>query len=281
MERAVYAFQRLKPFWGDRPVSVVNQQTLRDYEEYRVEFHERRFPNREPISDNTIIRELGVLRAALSSAYRGKLINQEVFIDLPPQSYSEITFFTCKEAVGLLFFAKRAARAKDYLPIFLAIGFLTGRRKSSILELRWEDINLETGIIRWQREGAIETNKRRPVGALPKRLKRILTEHRKKHPDDEYVVSYNGKQIKDIKKSFGDAVHLLRRHLSEKTSTEYDQVLTRAYTHMMRHSCATWLMQKGTDKRETCQFLGMTEDTLDRRYWSHHPDYQKGPANAF
>lgn len=281
VERSDFASLRLNGFWGDRPVSIINSQTQHDYEAYRFNLHEQCFPNKEPLSENTVRRELVVLRAALHRAYRAKFFDQEVFIELPTEKMNDVSYFSCREAMGLIYFSKRMPRAKQYLPIFLAIGFLTGRRKTAILELRWGDINFDGGFIVWQLEGAVKTNKKRPKGALPPRLRQILLKHRVHYPDDEYVVSYNGVPMKDIKKSFGDVVNDYRAHIFRTSSSDTKRVLTKAYPHMMRHSCATWLMQKGADKRESCQFLGMTEDTLERRYWHHHPDFQRGPANMF
>jgi integrase len=50
--------------------------------------------------------------------------------------------------------------------------------------------------------------------------------------------------------------------------------------HTLRHTCATWLMQKGAPKWDACGFLGMTLETLEKNYGHHHPDHQRGAADA-
>ena len=50
--------------------------------------------------------------------------------------------------------------------------------------------------------------------------------------------------------------------------------------HIMRHSRATWLMQRGIDMFEAAGHLGMSVETLNRVYGHHHPDYQKAAAEV-
>ena len=44
--------------------------------------------------------------------------------------------------------------------------------------------------------------------------------------------------------------------------------------HILRHTCATWLMQSGVDLWDAEGFLGMTVKQLEETYGHHHPDYQ-------
>ena len=50
--------------------------------------------------------------------------------------------------------------------------------------------------------------------------------------------------------------------------------------HILRHTCATWLMQKGVDLWDAAGFLGMTVQQLEATYGHHHPDYQQEAAEA-
>jgi integrase len=50
---------------------------------------------------------------------------------------------------------------------------------------------------------------------------------------------------------------------------------------MLRHACATWLIQSGGNMWEIADFLGMTVEMLEERYGHHHHlDYQAGAVNA-
>jgi integrase len=50
--------------------------------------------------------------------------------------------------------------------------------------------------------------------------------------------------------------------------------------HRLRHTAATWMMQAGVDPWVAAGFLGMTMDTLLRRYGHHHPNYMKTASEA-
>ena len=57
--------------------------------------------------------------------------------------------------------------------------------------------------------------------------------------------------------------------------------MTLAMTAGVRYTAATWQMQAGTDPWQVAEYLGMTLETLLEQYGHHHPDYLKGPREAF
>ncbi len=50
--------------------------------------------------------------------------------------------------------------------------------------------------------------------------------------------------------------------------------------HILRHTCATWLMQNGANLWDAAGFLGMTVQQLEEGYGHHHPDYQEDAVAA-
>jgi integrase len=54
----------------------------------------------------------------------------------------------------------------------------------------------------------------------------------------------------------------------------------RVTPHTLRHTAATWLMQRGVPIWQAAGFLGMSAEMLERTYGHHHPDYLKGAADA-
>ena len=50
--------------------------------------------------------------------------------------------------------------------------------------------------------------------------------------------------------------------------------------HTLRHTAATWLMQRGVPIWEAAGFLGMSPEVLQDTYGHHHPDYLQGAASA-
>ena len=79
-----------------------------------------------------------------------------------------------------------------------------------------------------------------------------------------YVLHVNGARIGDVKKGFAAACKRAGLHA--------------VTPHTLRHTCATWLMQAGTDLWQASGFLSMSMETLQRVYGHHHPDYQREAA---
>jgi integrase len=48
----------------------------------------------------------------------------------------------------------------------------------------------------------------------------------------------------------------------------------------LRHTAATWLMERGVAVWEAAGFLGMSAEVLLGTYGHHHPDFLHGAANA-
>jgi integrase len=166
--------------------------------------------------------------------------------------------------VAALIRAARTPQARLYMPLFILIAVYTGRRKEAILSLRWPQVNLEARTINFDVAGRKRTNKKRGIIPIPPRLLPHLVRARKRGNDLGFVLHINGERIGDIKKGFAAAC--------ERAKIE------RASPHTLKHTCATWLMQSGTDLWQAAGFLATSVETIQRVYGHHHPDYQRAAA---
>ena len=214
-------------------------------------------------------RELGVLRAAVNYACKRKRLTlmEAVGFELPEAPPSRERWLSRSEAAALLGAALREPRVRLYLPLFILIGLYTGQRKEALLSLRWSQIDLESGRMDFNSPDDRRTKKRRSRIPIPPRLMPHLRRARTRGTDLGFVIHDNGKKIGDIKKSFASACR--RAALADVT------------THVLRHTCATWLMQRGVAKWEAAGFLAMTQQTLERVYGHHHPEHLHNAATAF
>lgn len=188
----------------------------------------------------TARRELGVLRAAINYAHRCGRLTRPVAVELPNRPEPRDRWLTRAEAARIIR-AARTPQARPYLPLFILIGLYTGRRKEAILSLRWPQ-----------------------VVPIPPRLLPHLGRAQRRGSELGYVLHINGRRMGDIKKGFAAACQ--RAGVQAVTP------------HTLRHTCATWLMQAGTDPWQTSGFLSMSMETLQRVYGHHHPDYQRQAA---
>jgi len=86
-------------------------------------------------------------------------------------------------------------------------------------------------------------------------------------PYHNSFVELNGKPVSSVKRGFRSAVRLAG--LPGKVTP-----------HTLRHTAATWLMQRGVSIWEAAGFLGMSPQVLQETYGHHHPDYLQGAATA-
>jgi integrase len=104
------------------------------------------------------------------------------------------------------------------------------------------------------------TNKRQPPVPIPPRLLAHLRRWHRVAPDAKHFVEFNGQPVASVKTAFKTAVRLAG--------------LERGITpHTLRHTAATWLMQRGADPWQAAGYLGMSLDVLLNTYGHHHPDY--------
>jgi integrase len=221
----------LTDFFEGNTVADVTPQTCSRYVEKRGR------------SKGTVRRELGVLRAAINYAYKSGKVTRPVAVELPERPEPRDRWLTRTEAASLVR-AARTPNARLYLPLFILLGLYTGRRKETILSLRWPQVDLDAGRIDFEIAGRRRTNKKRGVIQIPPRLLPHLSRARRRGTDLGYVLHINGERIKDIKKGFAAAC---ARAGLEGVSP-----------HTLRHTAATWLMQGGTDLWQASGFLSMS-----------------------
>lgn len=236
-------------FWGDKLVSDINAINCRDYA-----------ATRSSASANV---ELRLLKAAIHHwhAEHGPLaiIPKVVVPQSPPRRER---FLSRSEAAALLC----AARRVTHLRRFILLGLHTGSRPGVIYDLQWSQIDLDTGLMLRRRHGHVGAkNKKAP----PVRLGRKILSHLRRWSKIDagrqtYVVHYNGTKIKDAP------------HASWDRAVSNARLQGKVTPHTLRHTRATWLMQKKADKWMVAGHLGMSVRTLESVYGHHHPDYSGG-----
>jgi integrase len=167
------------------------------------------------------------------------------------------------------------ATAQHIAQFFLA-GLYTGTRAGAIcgavldkptIGQSW--IDLENGIFYRQAIGRRKKkNKQQTPVRLPPRLLAHLRRWKRKKISIRFLIEWNGEPVKRINKAFRSVC---------RAAGFGDDVIP----HTLRHTCATWLAQRGVPTWEAAGFLGMTEQTFIDVYGHHHPDHQKNAVNAF
>jgi integrase len=260
--------QRLGKFFAGKMLADINGPICRAYAEQS--------------STDTVARaDLVALQAAINHHHREGLHDRVIKVWKPYRRPPRDRWLTRHEAAQMLWTAYRTKEVKfgkitdrhprRHLARFLLVGLYTGSRADVIASASFERepgrpyIDLATGMFYRRPEGVAETKKRRPPVRLPKRL---LAHMRRWYClGARYPVEIGNKPIKRIRFAF------------QWTAEELG--LSRVTPHTLRHTCATWLMQRGADLWEAANFLGMSVQMLEKNYGHHHPDHVSTVHKAF
>jgi integrase len=195
-------------------------------------------------------RELEDLRAAINHHRREGLCSEIVSVVLPPRANARERWLTRSEAARLLWAAWRARQVmRDkatlravgrHVARFILVGLYTGTRSAAICgaalmpTVGRGHVDLEQGVFYRRAIGRRHTKKRQPPVKLPPRLLAHMRRWAVHGFARRAVVEWNGKPVDSVRKGFAAAV--------EAAGLGADVT-----PHILRHTCATWLMQGGVN----------------------------------
>mgnify|MGYP003764372423 CR=1 FL=1 len=259
---AIKCFERLLPFWGEYKLTDVRKSASLEYLAYRKnEFIKWQksgaYETRRELSNETVRRELEQLQAAIRYAHKDNLISMYPSVWKPKKSPAKNRWLRSKEAAKLLGEARKMPSASEYLPLFILLALYTGARSEAVLTLKWSQIDFASEVIDF-RVSQRSSNKGRAVVPIPRRLLRELTTAYSNRLSQVYVLQRdcaNDEPIKSVKNSFGTACQ--RAGLEDVTP------------HTLRHTAASWLVQKGVPIYEVARYLGHSSVAMVEKTYGH------------
>lgn len=246
-ERGDYAWQHLKPvFSGLRPDQVTRART-RAYSARRRD---------QDAADGTIAKELSTLRAAL--LWRDR--NTPAVVELPATPPPRDRYLTREEYARLRLSAKKSGL---HLYLFVVLGLSTAGRKEALLDLTWDRVDFQRGLIRLATDGR---GKGRATVPMTRHARRVLgLAYRSR--ETNFVIEYAGRRVKSVKRGFASAVE--RAGLEDVTP------------HVLRHTAAVWMAEAGVSMPEIAQYLGHADDRITQRVYARFsPAFLAGAARA-
>jgi integrase len=172
---------------------------------------------------------------------------------------------------------REAARTTPHLHLFVVLAYTTAGRKSAILELTWDRVDFERGLIQLSRTvlSPIEmaksevprNNKRRALVPMTETARKALLQAKAAALTD-HVIEYAGDPVAEIKKAFRRAVE--RAGLPAVVSP-----------HALRHTAAVHMAESGVPMAEIAQFLGHTSEAIMFKIYARFsPTYLRKAADA-
>jgi integrase len=280
----------LIPALGHVKLARLTQQTIQAY--YATAQTSGRIdgqgkPTGAPLSPTTIARHHAVLHNALEYAVKLGYVGRNVAdqASAPRPNHIEIQTWTADEVRRFL----DAARDNRYYVLYLT-AIVTGARQGELLGLRWEDVNLATGVttIRQTLEKAGTT----PIFGTPKTsrcaivipdiLIAALRAWKAKQNEERLLLGPEYRDYGLIFTSPGGgpifARNLTGRDFARLTAAAGVRVIR---WHDLRHTTATLLLGAGTHMKIVSEMLGHSGVQITMDTYSHvSPGMQKSAADA-
>jgi integrase len=276
------AIGKLVEFFGDKTLATITSVTCNAYVRWRTQqVNARAKQNGKPIKESTARRELVVLGAALRWCWKEGKIDRLIPISLPPQPGPRQRHLNRSEVAALLAGAlgwdrlgvRHRTKINRHLARFILIALYTGTRHDAILRLRWVPntdggwIDLASGIMYRRASGAVDKGKRRPPVPITPRLLPHLRRWRRS--TTTHVIEYAGRPINS------------KERRAWRTARELAGLGADVTPHVLRHTCATMLLQLGVTVYDVAGVLGASEDVIRRTYGHHAHDHLRHAVAAF
>ena len=239
-----YQLQRLLDRFGDLNLSDITHAVMRDWVDECL----------TKAKPATVLRELTTLRAILNKAHREELLAQVPAFPRIKVEPGRCRWLTVEEERRLLL------AAKPHLRALIAFAVDTGGRKSELLKLDWQNVDLDRGFVTFRKTKNGEDRSVR----LTDRAKQVLSDLAPQVCGP--VFTYRGQGIKDVKTSFGRAC--------KRAEIEDFRF------HDLRHTFASRLVQQGVSLYEVMHLTGHKSFEMVQRYAHLAPDFQERAIGA-
>lgn len=220
------------------------------------------------VGDSTIRTELTYLAVALKFAVDMELIPARPRIWRPPQarprSQQIDDYHLSRSEVSILLVEAR--EQWPHLWLWMKVALATAGRPLHILQLEWERVDFHKRFINLDDPKRDRTTKGRARVPMNQEVMDALLEAKRHAGSSGYVIEFNGKPIKSIKKGL--------RELCKRTGIK-------ASPYVFRHTAAVWMAEAGIPMEEIAQYMGHTNPLITyKTYARFSPTHLQRAAKA-
>ncbi|MFA5897850.1 MAG: site-specific integrase [Hyphomicrobium sp.] len=236
-----------------------------------------------PAKLSTIRRELNALVACLNwcadPRRRPALIGRDELpiIDLPPEGEPREKWLSMGE-IGQLMASAAAMRTDSRMSRgerFLWIALETAAREQAILELTWDRVDFEIGIIDFNVPGRKRTKKRRVTVPISGTLRPILLRAHAERVNN-FVLDSKSRMWSTIQ-TIANNSGLVEK---QKHPTGTKLKATGISPHVLRHTAATQMARRGVPLFDIAGILGNTLAMVEKVYAKHCPNRLRAAVNS-
>lgn len=209
--------------------------------------------------DGTIWTELGHLRTVYTWAHSRQLISYAPMVERPAKPAPKDRWLTHAECERLI-----TAATEHHVKLAILLMLSTAGRIGAILELTWDRVDFDRGIVNLR---TTETGPRKGRAAVPMNdgLRAALSVAEQVAMTDN-VIEWAGKPILRLRTGFKAAVKAAG--------------LTKVTPHVLRHTAAVHLAAAGVKMEKISQYLGHSSTAVTERVYARFaPDHLRQEAD--
>ena len=235
------------PFLGNYKIKTITPAIINNFIN---ELRNKRKKDGSPYSINSIKKTYNNVRSILSFAYRMSLIDENpcnrVQLKLESNEKQDLHFYTVEQAK---IFLKELENEDLKYQLIFKLALFNGLRRSEVLGLKWDDINIKEKTIHVQRtrqkiKGGTELSKTKTKGS-----NRILT------------LSNGILEQLNILRNDNESEFIFPNIYPDTLTKKFHNICKRVNLpliklHDLRHTCATLLLANGIDIRTVAGYLG-------------------------
>ncbi|MDH2327674.1 tyrosine-type recombinase/integrase [Cereibacter sp. SYSU M97828] len=212
------------------------------------------------ISQGSVHTELGHLRSTMTFAVRNRIIESAPHIERPAKPTPKERYLTKAEVERLI-----EGASAPHVALAIHLLFATAGRVGAILDLTWDRVDLDRGIINLRLDDA-RTRKGRAVVPMNRGIRAAL-QTAKEAALSDHVIEYGGERVGSIRKGFENACTRAR--------------LENVTLHTLRHSAAVAMVSSGVPMDRVAQYLGHSNSAITySTYARFAPDHLSDAAEV-
>lgn len=209
----------------------------------------------------TVWTELNHLRIVMNWAAKMRMIPIQVYVELPQKPPPRDKRLTKEEADRL-----REAARPDHIRVAITLMLGTAARAGAVLDLTWDRVDFERGIITYADVADGATRKGRATVPMNGMVRRELAKAKRVAMSD-HVVEWSGRKVGSIKKGFAAS--------ADRAG------LKGVSPHVLRHTAATWMAEAGLSMSEIARVLGHSDSSITERvYAKFSPGHLRAATSA-
>ena len=183
LERAQISVKHLQKFFEGMRVVDITTTRIKAYIKTRMA---------DNASNGTINRELAALKRMLKIGEQDNKVSRLPYIPILEENNVRKGFFEHDEYLSLL------SALPSYLRGIVTFAYHTGWRKSEILGLKWNRVDLREGTVRLE-TGETKNNEARTIYLNPELLRLLKIQNLRKNRNCPYVFHREGNRVKDFR----------------------------------------------------------------------------------